>query len=62
MRADWVAGWRGIRTIMLGAIPPARLKGSKLLAITFNAGALEADITGNVYDRFNRLSNSVLHD
>jgi hypothetical protein len=48
--------------IMLGAIPPARLKGSKLLAITFNAGALEADITGNVYDRFNRLSNSVLHD
>lgn len=38
------------------------LKGSKLLTITFNASALAANITGNVYDRFNRLSGSVLHD
>ncbi|MCR8360905.1 hypothetical protein NS903_32855, partial [Pseudomonas aeruginosa] len=30
--------------------------------ITFNASALAANITGNVYDRFNRLSGSVLHD
>ncbi|MGE2572825.1 hypothetical protein [Pseudomonas aeruginosa] len=48
--------------IMLGAIPPVCLKGSKLLTITFNASALAANITGNVYDRFNRLSGSVLHD
>ncbi|MCV6347856.1 hypothetical protein, partial [Pseudomonas aeruginosa] len=43
-------------------LPPVCLKGSKLLTITFNASALAANITGNVYDRFNRLSGSVLHD
>lgn len=48
-------------TIVFGTIPPVCLKGSKLFAITFHTRALAADITGDVYDRFRRLSNTVLH-
>ncbi|MOA44822.1 hypothetical protein D3C78_1671500 [compost metagenome] len=48
--------------IMLGAIPPVRLKSSKLEPITFNASALATDITGNVCDRFSWQNNNMFHD
>jgi hypothetical protein len=48
-------------TIVFGNMPPVCLKGSKLLATAFYASALAADITGDVYDRFRRLINDVLH-
>lgn len=48
-------------TILLGAVPPVRLQGTKLLAVTFHARALAADITRNVDVRFSRLSNDMLH-
>lgn len=40
--------------IMLGAIPPVSLKGSKLETMTFNVSTLTTHITGNVCDRFTR--------
>ncbi|KJU80108.1 hypothetical protein N619_06340 [Ectopseudomonas oleovorans] len=48
--------------IMLGAISPVCLKGSKLEAITFNASTLTTGITGNVCDRFSRQNNNMLHN
>lgn len=48
--------------IMLGAIPPMSLKGSKLETMTFNVSTLTTHITGNVCDRFTRQNNNMLHE
>ncbi|MBJ7547766.1 hypothetical protein JHC42_13045, partial [Pseudomonas sp. OA3] len=48
--------------IMLGAIPPMSLKGSKLETMTFNVSTLTTHITGNVCDRFTRQHNNMLHE
>jgi hypothetical protein len=48
-------------SIMLGVITPTGLQSSKLLAITVHTSALAANVTSNIYDRFNRHSSKVLH-